>query len=74
MGKKKLPKENCIPEYAIERFARCVLDDIRADYAREEIQAEFDVWMAKREQGKGGACRRTRGRSRPRAIPKEDTP
>ena len=57
MGKKKLPKENRVPEYAIERFARCVLDDIRADYAREDILTEFEVWMAKRERGKSGDCR-----------------
>ena len=74
MGKKKLPKENRVPEYAIERFARCVLDDIRADYAREDILAEFEVWMAKRGRGKSGDCRETRGRSRPRVMSKEDTP
>ena len=74
MGKKKLPKENCVPEYVVERFARCVLDDIRADYDREDIRAEFEAWMAKRERGKGGDCRETRGRSRPCAMPKEGTP
>ena len=54
--KKKSRNENTIPEYAIERFARCVLDDIRAAFIREDVQAEFAAWMAEREQGKGGDC------------------
>ena len=29
--KKKLVNNTTIPQYAIERFARCVFDDIRAD-------------------------------------------
>lgn len=39
--KKKLINNTNIPQYAIERFARCVFDDIRAAYADEEIQKEF---------------------------------
>ena len=34
------------PEYVIERFARCIFDDIRAAYADEEIQKEFAAWQA----------------------------
>ena len=47
MKKKRRKKERAlvnnteIPEYAIERFARSVLDDIKADYENPEIQAEF---------------------------------
>ena len=39
--KKKLINNTDIPQYAIERFARCVFDDIREAYADEEIQKEF---------------------------------
>ena len=44
--KKKLLNNTDIPQYAIERFARCVFDDIRAAYADEEIQKEFAAWQA----------------------------
>ena len=44
--KKKLINNTDIPQYAIERFARCVFDDIRAAYADEEIQKEFAAWQA----------------------------
>ena len=44
--KKKLINNTNIPNYAIERFARCVFDDIRAAYADEEIQKEFAAWQA----------------------------
>ena len=43
--KKKLINNTNIPQYAIERFARCVFDDIRAAYADEEIQREFAEWQ-----------------------------
>lgn len=44
--KKKLLNNTNIPQYAIERFARCVFDDIRAAYEDEEIQKEFTQWQA----------------------------
>ena len=44
--KKKLINNTNIPQYAIERFARCVFDDIRAAYADEEVQKEFAKWRA----------------------------
>ena len=44
--KKKLVNNTDIPQYAIERFARCVFDDIREAYADEEIQKEFAAWQA----------------------------
>ena len=44
--KKKLINNTNIPQYAIERFARCVFNDIRAAYADEEIQKEFAAWQA----------------------------
>jgi hypothetical protein len=43
--KSKLVNNTNIPQYAIERFARCTIDDIRATYANEEIQKEFAVWQ-----------------------------
>ena len=48
--KKKLINKTDIPQYAVERFARCVFDDIRADYARPEVQAEFARWQAQRAE------------------------
>ena len=50
--KKKLINKTDVPQHAVERFARCVFDDIRADYARPEVQAEFALWFAEREQHK----------------------
>lgn len=45
--KKKLINNTKIPQYAIERFARCVFDDIRAAYEDEKIKKEFAEWQAK---------------------------
>ena len=50
--KKKLVNNTNIPQYAVERFARCVFDDIRADFAKPEVQAEFQRWLAEREANK----------------------
>ena len=44
--KKKFVNKTKYPDYAIERFARCIFDDIRAAYADEEIQKEFAEWQA----------------------------
>lgn len=50
--KKKLVNNTTIPQYAVERFARCVFDDIRADYAKPEVQADFQRWLAERDANK----------------------
>ena len=50
--KKKIINKTNVPQYAVERFARCVFDDIRAAYADKDVQAEFALWMAEREQNK----------------------
>lgn len=42
--KKKLINNTDIPQYAIERVARCVLDDIQEAYLNEEIQKAFREW------------------------------
>ena len=44
--KKKLINNTNIPQYAIERVARCVFYDIRAAYEDKEIQREFAEWQA----------------------------
>ena len=50
--KKKLVNNSGIPQYAIDRFARCVFEDIREDFAKPEVQADFQRWLAEREQNK----------------------
>ena len=51
--KEREPVNNTgIPQYAIERFARCVFDDIRADFEKPESQAEFQRWLEEREGNK----------------------
>lgn len=53
MGRKKKPANNSgIPEYAIERFSRYVWEDIRNDYEKPEVQAEFARWLTEREANK----------------------
>ena len=47
--KKKIINKTNVPQYAVERFARCVFDDIRADYARPEVLAEFSLWLQERD-------------------------
>ena len=44
--KKKLINNTNIPDFAIERFARCIFDDLRTAYADEGIQKEFAAWKA----------------------------
>ena len=53
--KKKLVNNSVYPQHLIERFARCVIEDIRADFAREDVQADFARWMAEREDKNGAA-------------------
>ena len=49
--KKKLVNNSVYPQHVIERFARCVIEDIRADFAKAEVQAEFKRWMEEQEKG-----------------------
>ena len=53
--KKKIVNNSVYPQHLIERFARCVIEDIRADFAREDVQADFARWMAEREDKNGAA-------------------
>ena len=50
--KKKLVNNSGIPQYAIDRFARCVFDDMREDFMKPEVQADFQRWLAERELNK----------------------
>ena len=47
--KKKIVNNSVYPQHLIERFARCVIEDIRADFANAEVQAEFARWMEEQE-------------------------
>ena len=38
-----------IPDYAIERIARCLLPMIQAYYESDEGQAELQVWNEKKD-------------------------
>ena len=49
--KKKIVNNSVYPQDLIERFARCVIEDIRADFAKAEVQAEFARWMEEQEKG-----------------------
>ena len=53
---KMLINKTNVPQYAIERVARCIYDDISADYAKPEVQAEFALWLAEREAKKDKGC------------------
>ena len=48
--KKKLVNNSIYPQHLIERFARCVIEDIRADFAKAEVQAEFKRWVEEQEK------------------------
>ena len=53
MGRKhKIVNKSGIPQYAIDRFARCVFDDMREDFMKPEVQADFQRWLAERELNK----------------------
>ena len=60
MGRKhKVVNKSGIPQYAIDRFARCVFDDMREDFMKPEVQADFQRWLAEREQNKKRAATTT---------------
>ena len=51
MGRrKKLVNDTNIPQYEIEKLARCFLPDILAFYESEDGQREFVAWKAQREE------------------------
>ena len=50
MPRKKKPiNHSDLPDYEIEKIARCILPDILALFDSEEGQKEFAAWKAQRE-------------------------
>jgi hypothetical protein len=49
---RKVVNNSGIPQYAIDRIARCIYPDILAFYESEEGQKEFAAWKARQEQEK----------------------
>ena len=44
--KKKFVNKTHYPDWAIERFTRCIFDDVLAFFATEEGQREYAAWEA----------------------------
>ena len=51
MGRKhKFVNKTHYPDWAIERFTRCIFDDVLAFFATEEGQAEYESWEREQEE------------------------
>ncbi len=51
MPRKKKPiNRSDLPDYEIEKIARCILPDILALFESEEGQKEFAEWKARQER------------------------
>ena len=50
MGRKKLINKTGVPQYVIERIARCLLPDIQAYYESEEGQRDYAEWQKQQEE------------------------
>ena len=51
MPRKKKPiNHSNLPDYEIEKIARCIMPDILALFESEEGQEEFAEWKARQEQ------------------------
>ena len=51
MPRKKKPiNHSDLPDYEIEKIARCILPDILALFESEEGQKEFAEWKARQER------------------------
>ena len=51
MGRKhKFVNKTHYPDWAIERFTRCIFDDVLAFFATEEGQAEYEAWEREQEE------------------------
>jgi len=48
--KKKFVNKTQYPDYAIERFTRCIFDDVLAFFATEEGQREYEAWEAEQQK------------------------
>ena len=62
MGRKhKFVNKTHYPDWAIERFTRCIFDDVLAFFATEEGQREYEQWEA--EQARQAELNRTKKRA-----------
>lgn len=53
MGRKhKVVNKSGIPDWAIERFARCIYDDVIAAYQDPEFRREYEEWEAEQKKKK----------------------
>lgn len=48
--KKKIVNNSGYPDWVIERVARCLYDDMAADFAKPEVQRDFEAWKAERQR------------------------
>lgn len=48
--KKKFVNKTPYPDWVIERFARCIYDDVVAFYATAEGQREYEAWEAEQQR------------------------
>lgn len=48
--KKKFVNKSGYPDWVIERVARCLYDDMVADFAKPEVQRDFEAWKAERKR------------------------
>ena len=50
MGRKrKFVNKSGYPDWVIERVARCLYDDMVTDFAKPEVQRDFEAWKAERQ-------------------------
>ena len=47
--KKKVVNNSGYPDWVIERVARCLYDDIVADFAKPEVLRDFEAWQLERQ-------------------------
>lgn len=67
MGRKhKFVNKTHYPDWAIERFTRCIFDDVLAFFATEERQREYEQWEA--EQARQAELNRTKKRAASTAL------
>lgn len=50
--KKKFVNKTHYPDWVIERFTRCIFDDVLAFFATEEGQREYEAWEAEQKAQK----------------------
>lgn len=48
--KKKVVNNSGYPDWVIERVARCLYDDIVADFEKPEVLRDFEAWQLERQR------------------------